>query len=138
MTYAGTRAILDADSHVMELDGFLDPFIEPEFRARLRRRGVEALRPVLDEATKLGDARRTDPRKAAEAEERLLRDKGWHGGGSSGWSTSRLGYLDQRMFGYALARFASTRGEERPAWLGHVRPDVRAPLKQGLKFIATL
>jgi uncharacterized protein len=82
MTYAGTREILDADSHVMELDGFLDPFIEPELRDRLRRQRVEALRPVLDEATRLADARRTDSRKAAEAEERLLRDKGWHAMGA--------------------------------------------------------
>jgi uncharacterized protein len=78
MTYAGTREILDADSHVMELDGFLDPFLEPELRDRLRRQSVEALRPVLDDATQRADARRTDPRKAAEAEERLFRDKGWH------------------------------------------------------------
>ena len=82
MTYAGTREILDADSHVMELDGFLDPFIEPELRDRLRRHSVEALRPVLDEATRLAVARRADPRKAAEAEERLLRDKGWYAMGA--------------------------------------------------------
>ena len=30
MTYAGTRTILDADSHVMELADFLDEFIEPD------------------------------------------------------------------------------------------------------------
>ena len=28
MTYAGQRTILDADSHVMELPGFLDDFLE--------------------------------------------------------------------------------------------------------------
>ena len=82
MTYAGTREILDADSHVMELDGFLDPFLGSELRDRLRRRSVDALRPVLDEATSLAEARRTDPRKVAEAEERLLRDKGWHAMGA--------------------------------------------------------
>src|SRR5579884_2333657 len=43
MTYAGGRAILDADSHVMELADFLDEHIEPSARDRLRRRGMEAL-----------------------------------------------------------------------------------------------
>ena len=40
MTYAGDLAILDADSHVMELGDFLDEFIEPEAKDRLRRRGA--------------------------------------------------------------------------------------------------
>ena len=29
MSYAEGRAILDADSHLMELPGFLEPFMEP-------------------------------------------------------------------------------------------------------------
>ena len=56
MTYAGTRAILDADSHVMELAGFLDEYIDPGLRDQLRRDGVEALRPVLDHAVHQADA----------------------------------------------------------------------------------
>ena len=36
-----------------------------------------------------------------------IRDRGFTSLGTVGWSTSRLGYLNQRMFGYALARFAS-------------------------------
>jgi predicted TIM-barrel fold metal-dependent hydrolase len=77
MTYAGERVILDADSHVMELADFLDDHIDPEFAPRLRRKGMEALKGVLDGAVTLAEARRTDPTKAAEAEERLLTDKGW-------------------------------------------------------------
>jgi hypothetical protein len=65
-----------------------------------------------------------------------IRDSGWSSGGWSGWSTKRLGYLDQRTFGYALARFAWARGETKPRWIKSVRPDVRAPLKQGLRFLA--
>jgi uncharacterized protein len=76
-TYAGGRRILDADSHVMELADFLDGFIDPEQRDRLRRRGMEALKPVLDKAVQGVEARRADPAKAAEAEARLLQDKGW-------------------------------------------------------------
>ncbi|HEV3452627.1 MAG TPA: amidohydrolase family protein [Acidimicrobiia bacterium] len=77
MTYAGSREILDADSHVMELAGFLDEFIDPALRQRLRREGIEALGSVLDDAVTRSDARRADPAAAAAAEERLLRDKGW-------------------------------------------------------------
>ena len=44
-TYVGDRRVLDADSHVMELADFLDAFIDPDYRDRLRRRGMEALAP---------------------------------------------------------------------------------------------
>jgi predicted TIM-barrel fold metal-dependent hydrolase len=77
MTYAGQRTILDADSHVMELGDFLDDFIDPSQRDQLRREGIEALQGVLDSAVASAEGRRADPAKAAEAEERLLLDKGW-------------------------------------------------------------
>jgi predicted TIM-barrel fold metal-dependent hydrolase len=77
VTYAGERVILDADSHVMELADFLDDHIDPEFAPRLRRKGMEALKGVLDGAVTLAEARRTDPTEAARAEEHLLTDKGW-------------------------------------------------------------
>ncbi|HET6949364.1 MAG TPA: amidohydrolase family protein [Acidimicrobiales bacterium] len=82
MTYAGERTILDADSHVMELADFLDEFIDPEYRDRLRRKGMDALTPVLEQAMGNAGERRVDPAKAAEAEERLLQDKGWQAMGA--------------------------------------------------------
>jgi uncharacterized protein len=77
MTYAAGRPTLDADSHLMELPDFLDPFIEDAMRDRLRRRALSALEPVLDKATGAAERRRTDPAARAAAEERLLVDKGW-------------------------------------------------------------
>jgi uncharacterized protein len=77
MTYASTVEILDADSHLMELPDFLDAHLEPEFEGRLRPLDVEALQPVLSKAVEQAEIRRRDPRVAAEAEERLLIDKGW-------------------------------------------------------------
>src|SRR5438477_4692149 len=77
MTYAGPRTILDADSHVMELGDFLDEFIDPSQRDGLRRDSIEALQSVLDGAVAKAQDRRSDPAKAAKAEERLLVDKGW-------------------------------------------------------------
>ena len=60
MTYAGERTIFDADSHVMELADFLDEFIEPDVRDRLRRQGLEALRPMLEDAQYKSQRRRTE------------------------------------------------------------------------------
>jgi predicted TIM-barrel fold metal-dependent hydrolase len=103
MTYAGQRMILDADSHVMELADFLDDFIDPTQRDRLRRRGMEALAPVLEDALASAEARRSDPMRAAEAEDRLLDDKGWHAmGGFDPEERSRaldlFGFQSQLVF----------------------------------------
>ena len=77
MTYAGTRDILDADSHVMELPDFLDEFLDPEIAGRLRRDTLDAAKPLVDEGMTRAEARRTDPEQVATAEERLLVEKGW-------------------------------------------------------------
>jgi predicted TIM-barrel fold metal-dependent hydrolase len=112
MTYAGTRTILDADSHVMELADFLDPFIDPEHKDHLRRKGMDALAPVLDEAVGRSKARRDDPTTATEAEERLLTDKGWFAmGGFDAEERSRvldlLGFDAQLVFAtFATSMFA--------------------------------
>jgi hypothetical protein len=65
-----------------------------------------------------------------------IRDKAWSSGAWAGWSTSSLGYLDQRIFGYAHARFAHARSETNPKWARHIRPDVQAPMSQGLRYLA--
>ena len=82
MTDAGTRDILDADRHLMKLDGLVDPFIDPSIGSRLRRRSVEDFGPVLKAATSLADHRRSDPSRGAETEERQLHDEGWRARGA--------------------------------------------------------
>jgi hypothetical protein len=44
----------------------------------------------------------------------------------AGWSMRRLGYLPEEVYGYALAMFASQRGEESPNWTKHLSTNVRA------------
>src|SRR2546421_5873025 len=112
MAYAGQRTILDADSHVMELADFLDGFIDPAQRDRLRRKGMDALKPVLEGATARAADRRSDPPKGAEAEERLLLDKGWQAMGAfdpaerSG-VLALLGFEGQLVFAtFATAMFS--------------------------------
>jgi uncharacterized protein len=112
MTYAGDRVILDADSHVMELTDFLNDFIDPDHAPRLRRRGLEALSPRLDDAVAKAEARRSDPNVAARAEERLMADKGWVAmGGFDPRERSRvldlLGFDAQLVFAtFATAMFS--------------------------------
>jgi uncharacterized protein len=119
MTYASGQAIMDADSHVMELDDFLDDFMEPDARDRLRRAGTEALRPVLREAQKRAKSRSMDPAAAAEAEQRLLLDKGWMAmGGFDPTERSHvldlLGFEGQLVFAtFATAMFSLPRSPRR-------------------------
>nr|BFE73682.1 hypothetical protein GCM10020092_069830 [Actinoplanes digitatis] len=54
----------------------------------------------------------------------------------SGYRTSRLGYLTEPMFGYALARYAWLRGETDPPWARHLDTNPRTFLRQGLRFLA--
>jgi uncharacterized protein len=76
-TYVGQRQVLDADSHVMELADFLDGFIDPDYRDQLRRRGMDALTPVLANALSRAEDRRSDTEAASRAQARLMEDKGW-------------------------------------------------------------
>jgi predicted TIM-barrel fold metal-dependent hydrolase len=119
MSYAGDRVILDADSHVMELADFLDDYIEPAERDRLRRRGMEALQPVLSDAQRKAEKRSADPTTAALAEERLMQDKGWMAmGGFDPAERSRvldlLGFESQLVFAtFATAMFSLPRNLHR-------------------------
>ena len=82
MSYADGRAILDADSHLMELPGFLEPFMQPDMVEKLRGRTMSMLKPVLDRATQASEARAVDAAARTEAEQRLWQDKGWNAMGS--------------------------------------------------------
>ncbi|WP_131732828.1 hypothetical protein [Actinomadura formosensis] len=49
---------------------------------------------------------------------------------------SRLGYLTEREFGYAMACYAWLRHETEPAWAAHLDPGPRAFLRQGLAYLS--
>lgn len=82
MTYAGGRPMLDADSHLMELPGFLDEFIDDAMLDRLKGRSMSRLVPMLDKAASDAEKRRIDAGARSKAEERLLLDKGWNAMGA--------------------------------------------------------
>ena len=57
-----------------------------------------------------------------------------HGAGHGGYS--RLGYLSEQEFGYALACLCRLRGEAEPAWARYLDPGPRVHLKQGIAYLA--
>jgi hypothetical protein len=58
-----------------------------------------------------------------------------HTQGHDGWRSRSLGYLSERMYGYALARYAWLRGELRPDWSRDLDVNPRAYVKQGLRYL---
>ena len=114
MSYADGRAILDADSHLMELPGFLEPFMEPDMVEKLAGRTMSMLKPVLDRRHQASEARAIDAAARAEAEERLWQDKGWNAMGSFD-PEERSHVLD--LFGFdgqlAFATFATASSSAR-------------------------
>lgn len=52
-----------------------------------------------------------------------------------GWSTQRLGYLSERAFGYALAKFATERRENKPDWARHLSPNVKSDFKNSKRWL---
>lgn len=51
------------------------------------------------------------------------------------WRTSRLGYLTEQMFGYALARTAFLRGEVKPDWMADLDLNPRTYMKQAMRYL---
>jgi hypothetical protein len=54
---------------------------------------------------------------------------------TQGWSTQRLGYLSEELFGFALARFAYERQESKPAWASFLRPNIASYQKRSLAWL---
>jgi hypothetical protein len=59
----------------------------------------------------------------------------WQNERKQGWSMQRLGYLPEEIYGYALARFAVERGEQRPAWTAFLSTNVRAYFKRSAEWL---
>ena len=54
---------------------------------------------------------------------------------AGGWQSRRLGYMTEQMFGYALARYAVSRGELAPAWAKYLDTNPRVYMKQGVRYL---
>jgi len=54
--------------------------------------------------------------------------------GRGGWQRQQLGYINQPMFGYALARVAWMRGDRDPAWARYLDTNPRGYYKQAMRY----
>ena len=82
MTYAGTRDIHDADSHIMETPDWLVPFADPDVRSRLEElnfSGTPEAEPTY--LRKIRD-KHVDPEYRAADEAELMLRKNWAAIGS--------------------------------------------------------
>jgi predicted TIM-barrel fold metal-dependent hydrolase len=77
MPYAEGRTYLDADSHVMELRGWLASYADDAIRDRIGDLRLGGAGRLAAEAVEEAEARRSDPAAAVALEERLLTAKGW-------------------------------------------------------------
>ena len=55
--------------------------------------------------------------------------------GSGGWRRQQLGYINQPMFGYALARVAWLRGDRDPAWARYLDTNPRGYFKRAMRYL---
>lgn len=78
MTYVEDRLVYDADSHVMELPGWLEEFADAETRGRLRPLALGGAGRLADDAVREAGERR-DAGAVALSDDplTLLRSKGW-------------------------------------------------------------
>jgi predicted TIM-barrel fold metal-dependent hydrolase len=82
MTYATGRTYFDADSHLMELPGWLEQHADPGIRDRIRPLALGGAGALADKAIADAEARRGDAAAAAAIEEQLMAAKGWNGLGA--------------------------------------------------------
>jgi hypothetical protein len=55
--------------------------------------------------------------------------------GSGGWRRQQLGYINQPMFGYALARVAWLREDRDPTWARYLDTNPRGYFKQAMRYL---
>ena len=76
-TYAEGRRIFDADSHVMELPGWLEQYADDDLRSRLRPLYLGGAGALAEEAVAEAQRRKGDEEAARSLEGALMKAKGW-------------------------------------------------------------
>lgn len=127
--YVGTTTVLDADSHVMELPGWLETYADPDIRDRIRPLYLGGAGALADKAIEDAEKRAGSAAAAAELEEQILTAKGWHALGAFD-RTERSRSLDLLGFGSQLVfpTFAATQfaGDDLDLYKGGTRALNRA------------
>lgn len=121
MPYADGRTYYDADSHLMELEGWLTTYVEPELRDRIGGLHLGGAGRLAEDAVRKAEQRAGDDATLAKLEAQLLDLKGWHALGAFD-PTERSRALDLLGFDRQLVftTFASSQ------FLSSDDPEVRA------------
>jgi hypothetical protein len=59
----------------------------------------------------------------------------WEGGMRHGWRASRMGYLSEPMWGFALAAFSRVRQDLKPSWSQHLVSSIEHHRKRSMKYL---
>jgi predicted TIM-barrel fold metal-dependent hydrolase len=129
LPYGTGRRYLDADSHLMELPGWLAEFADPDIRDRIRPLHLGGAGKLADDAVQRAEQRRGDATAAQHLEARLMSAKGWHALGAFD-SAERSRALDLLGFDAQLvfSTFAATQfsGDDIELLYGGTRAHNRA------------
>lgn len=113
MSYAGSRVIFDADSHLMEMADFLSKYADPEFSAHIPNLEDIEFGDVSSDMQTLDGSPGHDEATVAELValgDNLTRGPKWHaalgsfGGGERGLALDLLGFRRQVIFSSFCAR----------------------------------
>ena len=128
MTYATGRRYFDADSHLMELPGWLEGYADPDVRTRIRPLALGGAGAMAEAAVADAQRRREDPDGVLDNAD-LLGRKGWHAAGAFD-ATERSQVLDRLGFDAQLvfSTFAPTQylGDDMELVFGGTRAHNRA------------
>ncbi len=111
MPYASGRTYFDADSHLMELPGWLEEFADPALRPRLRPLQLGGAGALAERAIAQAEARRADPQGTPVLED-VMRAKGWGAFGAfdpqeRSQALDMLGFSAQLVFStFSATQFA--------------------------------
>lgn len=115
MTYVGDRVVFDADSHVMELPGWLEQFADRSTAESLRPLALGGAGALAERAVEEAAARRSAGAATVELDpSSLLRSKGWGAVGAfdateRSFVLDQLGFAAQLVFPtFAATQFAGT------------------------------
>ena len=129
MAYAAGRTCYDADSHLMELSGWLADYADPGIRARIRPLHLGGAGRLAEKAVADAEARRGDPAAARALEENVMGAKGWAALGAfdpaeRSRALDLLGFEKQLVFStFAATQFA---GDDLELLYGGTRAHNRA------------
>ena len=97
--------------------------------------GQKRIEPDTDDQEELTDLLVVFNGLGVFAANASLHETNIHGSGYSAWSVGKRGYLSMHAIGYALALYSLARGLARPDWLKHLRPDAKAYVSRGIRYV---